>query len=78
MLKAKIVTAGNGRRSTKKRERNSAAKCWASAALPPLPAIRSLPPARSEVPIDCAIAAIVPSSAPSFAALCRAPSERLK
>ena len=27
---------------------NSVARCWASAALPPLPQIRSLPPARSD------------------------------
>ena len=28
---------------------NSVARCWASAALPPLPQMRSLPPLRSEV-----------------------------
>ncbi len=35
---------GEGARSSMKRPTNSAAMCWASAALPPLPASRTLPP----------------------------------
>ena len=39
---------GSGARSLTKRPTNSAAMCWASAALPPLPASRILPPLLSE------------------------------
>jgi len=38
--------AGSGGWSNIRREMNSPAMCWASAALPPLPAISSLLPAR--------------------------------
>src|SRR4030088_1067771 len=37
--------AGSGWRSKRRRDRNSPAICWASAALPPLPASITLPPA---------------------------------
>lgn len=36
--------AGSGGRSIRNRLTNSAAQCWASAALPPLPASKILPP----------------------------------
>jgi len=38
------ATAGSGGRSSSKRLTNSAARCWASAADPPLPQKKSLPP----------------------------------
>src|SRR5712692_1147676 len=42
--------AGMAGRSSRKRTTNSAARCWASAALPPLPNSTSLPPAEIAAP----------------------------
>jgi hypothetical protein len=45
--------AASGVRSSMKRPTNSAAMCWASAALPPLPMIKSLLAERSAGPARC-------------------------
>ena len=57
-----VVSASAGRAGLTKpavsRLVNSAARCWQSAALPPLPHSSSLPPARMQSVIFCAAAAI--------------------
>src|ERR1700677_412934 len=53
----------------------SAAICWASAALPPLPMIRSLLPARSAATMTAAIVRAVASSAASRVARARPASD---
>src|SRR5947209_4236931 len=53
----------------------SAAMCWASAALPPLPMMSILPPADSAASIAAAIFCATSSSAASCVARCSAPSE---
>ena len=50
------ATAASGSRSPRKWPVSSAAKCWASAALPPLPNVTSLPP-RSSAPTRSAASA---------------------
>ncbi len=43
------ATAGSARRSRRKRPTNSATRCWASVALPPLPKVYSRPPEPNSV-----------------------------
>jgi len=60
--------AGSGLRSKFNRDRNSPAICWASAALPPLPAISNLCPARNASVMVSAMAWMVARKSASSAA----------
>src|SRR4030066_2398625 len=58
-----VVKAMAGRGGFSRRERpltSSAAKCWASAALPPFPKMRTMPPARTLVAMAMAAALKTP------------------
>src|SRR5438105_4331519 len=68
--------AASPARSTTNRPTNSAAKCWASAALPPLPKNRSLPPACKHLVISPAASKIAAPQSRATTALSVAPSRR--
>src|ERR687883_290100 len=80
MLSAR-ATAGSERRSSRKRPTNSAARCCASAALPPLPKNRSLLPAASAL-VHAAAARLISPSMSSSARIrfttCRCASTRAR
>src|SRR5882672_9424192 len=70
--------AGSGLRSKLSRDRNSPAICWASAALPPLPATRILFPLRSAAAIASVARIMACIIAPSLAARSRVSHDRRK
>src|SRR5258705_291302 len=70
--------AGSGWRSKRRRDRNSPAICWASDALPPLPASIPLPPARKLCSTAWATARMAAPNSSSPAAWGSTSSERRK